>query len=1616
MKHLFFCLLTISLFSFSKTYSQSIIQKYTLGKSRDINVTNGVFFDNGGKDGHLINEYFVTTIHCDEEIEIFFEELNIPIGSRLNFYEGKSVSSKLVGTVTHYEKISNISGKDITIEYLPTNVLSMTFSDFKGEIRKLTQNGKRGGQRSQPESDCPYAIPLCQNLTAVALGGKYTDLGSVSDDSGGCYGGTGSGGSVWYSFQPQADGPLDFSITPTGTTDYDFVLWDITSGCASNQRKEISCNYSLITGATGLSSTLCNQAGGSCTTNDCTTDSKGSDCNKFNRRPSVLASHKYAVCINFYSGSNDGFTIQFKNEASSVNITDITPPTIINASANSCPSASQFHIRFSEYIDCTTLQASDLTLPGHTITINNTNCANNTTNNIDITITPALTSGTYSLHAQDILDLCGNNMNSNFDIVIGATPTPTINGNKTTCKSPGFLGIGFTYTPSSQSLTAGGGSFYQWSDGQIGATVSVSPTTTTTYTVTVTQGACPATASSTVTVETSPVISIPDQNICSGSSKTLTATGGGTYQWYTNPTLLGNGTTIPAPNGTAPSLTVSPSATTTYRVVVTSPGGCKGQDDVKLTIVTTGCCDATIAPAGPYCTSDTNRTLIAGTPGGIWRGAGIIDSVNGKFSPSTSGVGTFKVYYILSCGASDSTTITVQACSVLAVCKETNGNLTVSGGISPYTWEKQTTSVDCSSCFGGSCSFLCAGTTVTNWTNFGSTSTVTPPGTWPIRVRDAAGTIIQIASLAAVPACSLCPTISITTSNAVQVKCNGQSNGSFTASATGGASPYSYILKNGTTTVATFTGVSGLQNFTGLASGTYSISVTDNNSCSGSNTITITQPNALSVIIPPTTSSSCGQANGAATSNVSGGTTPYTYLWSNSGQNSGISNVAQGNYILTVTDANLCSATATAVISSSSSLGLSLTATPTGCIPLGKAKVTVTSGTGPFSYIWSNGQTTDSTTGLSAGIVKVTVTGAGGCSSSDSVTITSSITLPNINAGTDTPLNCIRTSLILQASSSTSGVTFLWSNGKTTTNDTVIAPNIYSVTATNPLNGCTASDQVVVAIDTTSPNAYAGLDKILLCGTASVTLDGSSTTPNVNFTWSNGLGNTASTSASIAGTYTLIVTGNLNGCSASDQVDVSLDANAPVSDAGQNASITCVLNSSGTVQTGTSSTNGYTYAWSPNTGLSQSNVSNPTVSPLSTTTYTVTTTNTANGCASQAVVTITVDRTAPNADAGQPKVLTCNITSITLDGSSTTPNATFNWSSGLGSNPSATATATGTYTLVVTDPVNGCTASDQVDVTLYNTPPNLSIQTPVDISCVNPTVTLTASSTTAGVSYNWSAGSTNATQDVTLAGPYTVTATDNNNGCTAEQTVNVNAQPSTIYSIATTAATCGNSNGTATINIASGSGSYSYAWNTGDATISISSISGGQYIATVTDVNGCKDVRTATVSQTPQAIKPDIGEDKTICEGELVVLNAGKSYVTYKWQDNTTDNIYNATNEGLYSVTIMDNNGCEASDTMELKYRDDCSFEIAVPTAFSPNGDGRNDVFKAAYIGTATSFELRVFNRWGEKVFETKDVNTGWDGRYKGADAPFETYTWYIKYKYGTDKEKSLIGNLSLLR
>lgn len=547
--------------------SSSFAQQQIVLLNQETHVANNaLLYDSGGATGPIDHTPVISTIHAESGyINLSFSYIDLPSGSQLRIFNGGD-TTQLIGIYDGVFKPTGYTGKAFTIVYVPGAGTEIR-DGFEGIVVpvELLEHEKV----SLPESDCINAIPLCGNSTVNTSANQYEDTGQINDDSGSCYSGTGSGGSVWYSFSPQTNGNLDFLIAPTGSTDYDFVLWDITGGCAS--KTQVSCNYSATHASTGLTS------GGS-------TNSQDASGTTTNQLESVNTTHVYALCINYYGGTNDGFTLTFHNNASTVNIVDNIPPTIVNAYTANCASASTFTVNFSEFIDCSTLQASDFSLPGYTVALTTTNCQSNKTNSVVITVSPPLTPGNYAMTVNNMNDLCGNPLNQIYTINTLTTPVANAGPDKVACSTAGLFG---TTNYGSVTLTGSGGTSYVWSTGQSGASISVSPHANTIYTLTAITGSCATSDQVLVSVSASPTPNLgPDQTVCAGFPVTLIASGGGTYQWQsTTSTFFGIPTGWSNISGaTSATYTASPGATIYYQVNVTNAAGCTGSDYIKVTI------------------------------------------------------------------------------------------------------------------------------------------------------------------------------------------------------------------------------------------------------------------------------------------------------------------------------------------------------------------------------------------------------------------------------------------------------------------------------------------------------------------------------------------------------------------------------------------------------------------------------------------------------------------------------------------------------------------------------------------------------------------------------------------------------------------------------------------------------------------------------------------------------------------------------------------------------------------------------------------------------------------------------------------------------------------------
>lgn len=194
-----------------------------------------------------------------------------------------------------------------------------------------------------------------------------------------------------------------------------------------------------------------------------------------------------------------------------------------------------------------------------------------------------------------------------------------------------------------------------------------------------------------------------------------------------------------------------------------------------------------------------------------------------------------------------------------------------------------------------------------------------------------------------------------------------------------------------------------------------------------------------------------------------------------------------------------------------------------------------------------------------------------------------------------------------------------------------------------------------------------------------------------------------------------------------------------------------------------------------------------------------------------------------------------------------------------------------------------------------------------------------------------------------------------------------------------------------------------------------------QYFVIITDQHNCSDTISQTLVVHPLPVV-NAGDDQTIYYGEKIALNSGThDRAIYLWQPSTgldyitvPNPVATPGNTTTYSISVIDANQCRNSDTVTVFVRDD--LPVIVPSAFSPNGDGRNDFFKVSGVKFQHLQELRVFNRWGQEVFSTTDPTRGWDGTFKGVNQESGVYNYLIRVSYPLGKVETFKGDVTLIR
>ena len=780
----------------------------------------------------------------------------------------------------------------------------------------------------------------------------------------------------------------------------------------------------------------------------------------------------------------------------------------------------------------------------------------------------------------------------------------------------------------------------------------------------------------------------------------------------------------------------------------------------------------------------------------------------------------------------------------------------------------------------------------------------------------------------------------------LQVSCNGGNDGSATASATGGTMAYSFAWSNGDLTAIA----------TNLSAGNYTVTITDANGCSDTASVTITEPLPITLVTTTSNVLCFGAANGTVSVVASGGTAPYTYLWSTGNTLSTATNLSPGTYGITVTDANGCTENSTATITQPTQLiATAVVDSNVSCNSgtNGQASASGAGGTAPYTFSWSNGDLDSLAENLSAGTFTVTITDFNGCIDTSSIIITepTMLVLSSTVANNVSCFGGIDGSASVNATGGTSPYTYLWSNGSTNTNLTNLAAGTIAVTVTDA-NGCIDTTSILISEPalliastavTTNVSCNGGND-----GAASAL--GVGGTMPYTYAWSNGA-TTASITGLSAGTYTVTIT-DANGCTDDEPVTIT-EPTILVGSAALINNVSCNGGNDGSVfAIGSGGTAPYTYSWS-------NGATGDTISSLSIGSYIVTITD-FNNCEDTASITITEPAAlVASASALNNALCSGSASGIALatETGGTAP-YTYAWSNTT-TMDTAINLAAGTYTVTITD-ANGC--FDSASVTIVE-PSNVVANGILisDAACNGSSTGSAEGDPTGGTApytYLWNNGAGTDTINNLSAGSYFLTVTDAN-GCTGFDTVNI-SEPALLViavdSINDVSCNAGN-DGFITTSTSGGTAPYSYLWNNTATTDSISGLGAGSYTVTVTDANGC----TASINpivQEPSVLNSSILISDVNCNGgndgyAIASGNGGTAPYLYSWSTGSAIDSTGTLSIGSCIVTITDDNGCTVIDTAVINEPAILVSSIVSTDSVNCAGDSTGSAIAGAVGGTS---------------------------------------------------------------
>ncbi len=1256
-----------------------------------------------------------------------------------------------------------------------------------------------------------------------------------------------------------------------------------------------------------------------------TTPCQGSDCEMVTVTAACSLTASATGTNVTCNGANNGTVSVSTNGANAPYTYTWTPGGVLGASRTNLPPGT-YSVLVTGTGGCTATASYTVTQPtvvNITTTPTNATCVGNN-GSIATTISGGTTPYSYSWNTNP-LQTTQNATNlspGNYTLTV-STPGPCTYSSTASIIQTGTVTSTFTYN-GNQCLTGNNVIFtntgtaaatHSWNFGNGQTSTAVSPSHTYaapgTYTVThtVTSGVCTSTTTQTVTIFPMPTSTITGVNpLCNGQSNgnvNLTPSGGNapySFAW-SNGAITEDLTNVPAG---------------TYNVTINTVNGCPTTNTFTLTNPPVLTAPMTGVPAS--CAGVCNGTATATPAGGtapysyLWS--------NGQTTQTATGL----------CAGSYNVTVTdANGCTVPGTFNVVNATT--------FSATASTGNASCGTATGSASATPVGGTGpfIYSWTPFGQTTqtiNLISAGAYNVTITDNNGCQ---ATTAANVINTAGPTITIPTTT--NVSCFGGNDGTATALAVGGTAPITYAWTPTGGTSATGTGL--------LANTVYIVTVTDANNCQATATTTLTQPTQVTVTTS-STPSNCGQADGSVSANGLGGTGAISYSWvngggTNVGNTATVSNLLAGTYTVTATDASGCSNTATATISNNSAGSVSVVSTNSTCSGAcnGSATATVTGGTLPIVYSWSNGATGVTATGLCPNTYTITATDGVGCILTTTATITEPTTLTATisNAIDVTCFGLTDGSAQANPAGGNAPYTFSWNTTpvQTTAIATNLAPGGYSVTITDA-NNCQATASIT--INEPAQLLLSGSDIDAHCnlpdGSATVAVASGGVAP-FTYSWTANSSTTATATNVAPGTITATVV-DATGCSATQIITVG---NIPAG----TATITNIVNplcfndcnGTASVSMSGSGTAPYTYLWSNgNTNQNATGFCNGAIN--------VTVTD-ANGCTSTAndvmVEPILLD--VQVAIISQPTCFgVCDGVLQAQIVGGTSPYSVL-WDDPLGqvSINASGLCGDGTVYIVDVEDANGCVISKGG---LLTQPTQVTMtSTTVDASCGQADgqgcVVLAGGTAPYNVVWQFD-NSTNLCANNIPSNTYVVDGFDAN-GCDAQISVTVSdlSGPSASITSQTNVSCFGGSNGSATAVITGGLAPFTYQWDANAAsqtTPTASNLVQGTYTLTITDANGCSASTSATITQPDDFVVQGVVTNPTCFEftdGQIAVtLTGGITPYTYSWNDPSTQTTATASGlgDGAYTVVITDANGCSTFQQYNL-------FEPLQLAAFATN-------------------------------------------------------------------------------